>query len=74
MFGPSSSVVSSPNRYHTPMPSEAGAMEAASACSAPGPMDVTTAAFSPVIQRSAIAAWLASISLRTWTTRNRPAP
>ena len=48
MLGPSSSVVSSPKRYHTPIPSEAGAIEAASACSAPGPIEVTTAAFSPV--------------------------
>jgi len=47
------------------MPSEAGTSEAARACSAPGPIEVTTAAFSPVTQRKAAAACEASISLRS---------
>ena len=53
MFGPSSSVVSSPRRYQTPRPSLAGTIEPARACRAPGPMEVTTAAFSPVTHRRA---------------------
>src|SRR5665648_868147 len=65
MLKPSSSVVSSPNRYQTPIQSEAGTSEAARACKAPGPMEVTTAAFSPVTHRKAVAACEASISLRT---------
>ena len=38
------------------MPLDAGASEAARACNAPGPIDVTTADFSPVTHRSAEAA------------------
>ena len=34
-------VGTSPQRYHTPMPSDAGAIEAAIACNAPGAMEVT---------------------------------
>ena len=41
MFGPSSSVVSSPNRYHTPIPSLEGVNDPASACKAPGPIEIT---------------------------------
>ena len=73
MFGPSLWVVSSPNRYHTPSPSDAGASEAAKACKAPGPIEVNTAAFSPVTQRSAAAAWEASASCRTAKVRTTPA-
>ncbi len=72
MFGPSSWVVSSPKRYQIPSPLLAAASEPAKACSAPGPMEVTTAAFSPVIQRRAVAAWLASTSFRTGKVRSRP--
>ena len=40
---------------------------------APGPMEVNTAAFSPVTQRNADAACEASISLRTPKVLNKPA-
>ena len=53
MFGPSLWVVLSPNKYHTPSPFDAGASEAPKAFRAPGPIEVNTAAFSPVTQRSA---------------------
>ena len=73
MLGPSSSDVSSPMRNHTPRPSLAGTMDAARACSGPGPIEATTAAFWPVTHRRAVAAWVASSSLRTPHVRSSPA-
>ena len=55
----------------TPMPLSALVSEPAKAWSAPGPIDVTTAARSPVAMRSALAAWAASVSWRS--ARNRTA-
>ena len=45
------------------MPFEAAASEPANACSAPGPIDVTTAGISPYCQESAVAACAIATSL-----------
>jgi hypothetical protein len=51
----------------------AATSEPEKAWSAPGPIEVTTAAISPYCQPSWVAAWAIATSLRNWKVRTTPA-
>ena len=61
-----------PSVTRMPTPLEAAASEPANACSAPGPIDVTTAGISPYCQRKAVAACAIATSFRQLKGRVAP--